>query len=73
MSTLRVKPAEPGLVIPKPEGGRLAADGEEVPNTEYWRRRRLEGDVVEADADEPAEAEGSADEAITTSRKGRRA
>lgn len=45
-----VKPAD-GLLVPNPEARppmprHLAAEGAEVPDTEYWRRRVADGDVV---------------------------
>jgi hypothetical protein len=45
-----VKPA-PGLLVPNPEAGKvlprfLPMDGAEVPDTEYWRRRIADGDVI---------------------------
>jgi hypothetical protein len=47
-----VKPADPALLVPVPEAPAherwLPADGAEVPDTEYWRRRLAQGDVVAA-------------------------
>lgn len=47
-----VKPA-PGLLVGDPEARppmprHLPATGAEVPDTEYWRRRLADGDVVAA-------------------------
>jgi len=44
---LYLKPA-PGLVIKKPDGSKLAADGEKVPRTSFWLKRLADGDVNEA-------------------------
>lgn len=41
---LHLKPA-PGLVIKKPDGSKLAADGEKVPRTSFWLKRLADGDV----------------------------
>lgn len=43
---LHLKPA-PGLVIKKPDGSKLAADGEPVPRTSFWLKRLADGDVNE--------------------------
>jgi hypothetical protein len=56
-----IKPA-PGLLVPNPEAApgvprHLAAEGAEVPDTEYWRRRLADGDVLLAEADAPEAAE----------------
>lgn len=50
-----VKPAIPGYLIRIPERDMrpLSQDGEEVPETQFWFRRLLFGDVVRA---EPAAA-----------------
>ncbi|MDM5141737.1 DUF2635 domain-containing protein [Aeromonas bestiarum] len=42
---LYLKPA-PGLVIKKPDGSKLAAEGERVPRTSFWLKRLADGDVV---------------------------
>jgi hypothetical protein len=43
-----VKPAA-GLMVPDPERQNcLPADGDDVPDTEYWRRRLSDGDVIAA-------------------------
>lgn len=56
-----VKPAHPDLLVANPEARlpmprHLAAEGAEVPDTEYWRRRLRDEDVVlaSAPADPPA-------------------
>lgn len=62
MQTVTLKPAlvdgEP-LKVRKPQGGYLAAQGEPIMLTTYWRRRRDDGDVIEvsagAQASEPAD------------------
>ena len=41
---LNLKPA-PGLVIKKPDGSKLAAEGERVPRTSFWLKRLADGDV----------------------------
>jgi hypothetical protein len=46
-----VKPATPDLLVANPEARppmprHLPAEGAEVPDTEYWRRRLADGDVV---------------------------
>jgi hypothetical protein len=43
---LNLQPA-PGLVIKKPDGSKLAADGEKVPRTSFWLKRLADGDVNE--------------------------
>ena len=48
-----VKPATPDLKVGNPEARppmprHLPATGAEVPDTEYWRRRLADGDVVTA-------------------------
>ena len=42
---LNLKPA-PGLVIKKPDGSKLAAEGEQVSRTSFWLKRLADGDVV---------------------------
>lgn len=51
-STLTLKPARPDLIVRNPEGGfaPLARDGETVADTDYWRRRLRDGDVIEIKA-----------------------
>ena len=46
-----VKPAHPDLLVANPEARpplppQLAAEGAEVPDSQYWRRRIADGDVV---------------------------
>lgn len=44
---MRVKPADPGAVIRDPVTKRqLPADGGDVPDTSFWRRRLDAGEVV---------------------------
>lgn len=48
-----VKPAQPDLLVANPEARppmprHLPPEGAEVPDTEYWRRRLADGDVVHA-------------------------
>jgi len=43
---LYLQPAK-GLVIKKPDGSKLAAEGEKVPRTSFWLKRLADGDVVE--------------------------
>lgn len=53
-STFFVKPARPGLIVPKPENIRqaLAEDGEWVSRSTYWLRRLRDGDIVVAQPEE---------------------
>ncbi|MGD9657098.1 MAG: DUF2635 domain-containing protein [Methylocystis sp.] len=46
---LHVKPAREGAIVRRPESNMrpLDPDGEEVPDNLFWRRRLLNGDVVE--------------------------
>ncbi|MCA3312975.1 MAG: DUF2635 domain-containing protein [Roseomonas sp.] len=53
-----VKPAHPDLLVANPEARppmprHLPAEGAEVPDSQYWRRRIADGDVVLAPAPEP--------------------
>ncbi|MGU5685203.1 DUF2635 domain-containing protein [Aeromonas allosaccharophila] len=41
-----VKPAK-GLAVKKPDGSKLAAEGETVTRTSFWLRRLQDGDVTE--------------------------
>ncbi|MFN7305413.1 MAG: DUF2635 domain-containing protein [Acetobacteraceae bacterium] len=46
-----MKPAHPDLLVANPEARppmprHLPAEGAEVPDTQYWRRRIADGDVV---------------------------
>lgn len=58
----KIEPGRPGLLVRKPEGGHLAADGETVTWSTYWQRRLDDGDVkiparTKADAKPAARAE----------------
>lgn len=61
--TLHVKPAKPDLIVRRPASpyNPLPAEGAEVPDEQYWRRRLACGDVVRV---EPVKA--------TTSKEGRK-
>ena len=53
-----VKPAHPDLLVANPEARppmprHLPAEGAEVPDSQYWRRRIADVDVVLAPAPEP--------------------
>jgi hypothetical protein len=49
MKTIFLKPAE-GLIVKDPETGKpLAPEGENKPDTTYWRRRIADGDVEAGD------------------------
>lgn len=56
-ATLRVKPADPDALVRVPERNflPLPAEGADVPDNAYWRRRLRDGDVTII-ADEPAPA-----------------
>lgn len=41
---LYLKPKE-GLTLRKPDGSKLAAEGERVPRTSFWLKRLADGDV----------------------------
>lgn len=41
-----LKPTQPDLKVRKPAGGYLAAEGESLELTSYWRRRLRDGDVA---------------------------
>lgn len=44
---MRIKPAREGLIVLDPATYfPLPAEGAEVPETSYWQRRLLDGDVV---------------------------
>ena len=52
-----VKPAHPDLLVANPEAlppmpRHLPVEGAEVPDTQYWRRRIADGDVILAPAPE---------------------
>lgn len=53
---LYLKPAL-GLVIKKPDGSKLAADGEKVPRTSFWLKRMADGDVLSVEEAQAALAE----------------
>ncbi|HBD18680.1 MAG TPA: hypothetical protein DC063_00265 [Arenimonas sp.] len=56
--TLHIKPA-PGLIVRDPATGNpLAAEGENKPDTTYWRRRLRDGDALFASVSEPAPTKG---------------
>jgi hypothetical protein len=60
-----VKPAHPDLLVANPEAlppmpRHLPAEGAEVPDTQYWRRRIADGDVTLAPAPEPQTKRSSA-------------
>lgn len=60
LNRIFVRPAAPGLLVRKPIGGHLAAEGEAQNDESYWRRRELDGDVVITEvAAEPTEATGA--------------
>ncbi|MGL5369676.1 MAG: DUF2635 domain-containing protein [Plesiomonas shigelloides] len=42
---MNVKPAD-GLIVKKPDGTVLSADGEAVPRSAFWLRRLADGDVI---------------------------
>lgn len=48
MEKIFVKPTNAAIIVPNPENQSkpLAAEGEEVNNTRYWKRRKDEGDVT---------------------------
>lgn len=51
---MRVKPVNPGAVIRDPHTKRpLPAEGGEVPDNVFWRRRLRAGEVVRIDTAEP--------------------
>lgn len=55
---MRVKPADPNAVIRDPHTRRpLPVDGGEVPDSNFWRRRLIAGEVVRID--EPAHPVGN--------------
>lgn len=45
-----VKPSSPTLKVRGPDRRLLAAEGQEVPEVQFWHRRLMHGDVVLADA-----------------------
>jgi hypothetical protein len=53
-----VKPATPDLLVANPDAvapmpRHLPAEGAEVPDTQYWRRRIADGDVILQAQEEP--------------------
>ena len=53
-----VKPATPDLLVANPEAispmpRHLPPEGAEVPDTQYWRRRIADGDVILQAQEEP--------------------
>lgn len=49
MNTIFVKPAREGLIVRDPITKQIMpADGKEVTDSTYWRRRLRDGDVVKA-------------------------
>ena len=61
-----VKPVE-GRIVRDPRNFQiLPAEGRDVPDTMFWRRRIRDGDVVEEGAAEPAEAPPPPDTAEPT-------
>lgn len=48
MDKITIKPARTTLRVPNPDNKNkpLAADGETVVNSRYWKRRLKDGDVV---------------------------
>ncbi len=52
-----VRPATPELKVRDPErGGHLPPAGREVPDTDYWRRRVADRDVVKGAPEAPSPA-----------------
>jgi len=71
---IRVRP-KPGLIVPKPDGTHLAAEGETVAVSGWWRRREAEGaveiDWPESLAGTPPEAPSKpASKAVSKTEKG---
>lgn len=55
---ITVRPA-PGRVVPDPEAGDLLpAEGREVPDNAWWRRRLADGDIT-THAVKPAKSQGA--------------
>lgn len=54
---MRVKPSSPDVRVPYPQnpGMALPADGDDVPESTYWVRRLIDGDVVRTDGPPAAE------------------
>jgi hypothetical protein len=51
---MKLKPAEGRAVRDPSSMALLPADGKEVPDNAFWRRRLRDGDVVEVAPDPPA-------------------
>lgn len=64
---MRVKPADPRAIIRDPHTKRpLPAEGREVPDNAFWRRRLMAGEVVRID--DPAAPTGGEPIAQLTTR-----
>lgn len=59
LKRITVKPAT-GIVVRKPVGGYLSADGEEVNRDSFWLRRIADGDVTVLDPAPASTAKTSA-------------
>lgn len=69
---MRVKPATPGAVIRDPHTKRpLPAEGGEVPDNTFWRRRLMAGDVVLVAASKPSNPTGREPVAPLITREGK--
>jgi hypothetical protein len=65
-----VKPVDPAAVIRDPHTLRqLPAEGGEVPESSFWIRRLLDGDVIRVDNDRAAGPTGSEPIAPLTTRR----
>lgn len=53
---LYLKPKE-GLTLRKPDGSKLAAEGERVPRTSFWLKRLADGDVLPVEEAQAAQAD----------------
>lgn len=53
---LYLKPKE-GLTLRKPDGSKLAAEGERVPRTSFWLKRFADGDVLTVEEAQAAQAD----------------
>lgn len=53
---LHLKP-KVGLTIRKPDGSKLAAEGERVPRTSFWLKRLADGDVLTVEEAQAAQAD----------------
>ncbi|WP_413207974.1 DUF2635 domain-containing protein [Rhodospirillum sp. A1_3_36] len=54
--TLFLKPADPEIPVPDPDGRTLPVAGKLLPDTPYWRRRLTETVVVRATPPAPQKA-----------------